>query len=79
MILLKIQFCNHIASYLFLSDLILDTARGQYQCPLCKKLSNLLLPVTQTSRDLCGLCSPRAQQPAASHWVSWVSEPILNR
>lgn len=27
-------------------DMMLDTDRGQFDCPLCKRLSNLLIPVT---------------------------------
>ena len=67
-------FDSYYASVLSRSEsqmeMMLDTDRGQFDCPLCKRLSNLLVPITHvhsppsdTSRDLhvtavCGeMCS----------------------
>ena len=45
-------FDDYFAAFVHRSDfqqgLVLDTTRGQFQCPLCKRLNNLLLPYCPT-------------------------------
>jgi len=59
-----VQFCGHAMHYLCFetyyltvvqkneeqNGLILDTVRGQYQCPLCKQLNNMLVPYCAKDR-----------------------------
>mmetsp|Transcript_14235 Transcript_14235/g.21295 ORF Transcript_14235/g.21295 Transcript_14235/m.21295 type:complete len:1890 (-) Transcript_14235:130-5799(-) len=83
---LHIQFCGHAMhlgcfdSYLAMiiersgmqNGLILNTNRGQYQCPLCKKIGNVLVPSVQggskSNSDFkkTALCDH-------SGWVKWAA------
>jgi hypothetical protein len=62
------------------NNLILDTSEGFYQCPLCKKLGNVLLPHTSRdgAKDVIKGGGAKEEvssgsEEAKSEWIAWMT------
>lgn len=60
--------------FLLFSALILDTDRGQFQCPLCKKIGNLLVPCIPADNRLEHSV---VSDIKSNEWVEWIEKDLL--
>jgi len=63
-----------LLSFVMVLDLILDTVRGQFQCPLCKKLSNFISPVYNPSQTIAPW-KEENEEGRIADWVTWIDSP----
>jgi hypothetical protein len=64
---------THVLSLVSTTDLILTPDRGQFQCPLCNKIGNFLLPIYQLDKSTVGSAiGASEEQKESSSWMDWI-------